>query len=92
MMIEANTIPQNGAQLAGLVEDMVNIFGNEAAQEDFVESLAKSSHRELQSSITLLVLKYLKLVAEGGRDARNEKACEIAEVAVKAIEEKYPYF
>ena len=52
MVIEANTIPQNGAQLAGLVEDMVNIFGNEAAQEDFVESLAKSSHRELQSSIT----------------------------------------
>lgn len=91
MMIEANTIPQNGAQLAGLVKHMVNIFGNEAAQEDFVESLAKS-HRELQSSITLLVLKYLKLVAEGGRDGRNEKACEIAECAVKAIKEKYPYF
>ena len=91
MMIEANTIPKNGVQLAGLVEDMVNIFGNESAQKDFVKTLAKS-HRELQSSITLLALKYLELVAKGGRDGRNEKACEIAEVAVKAIKEKYPYF
>lgn len=90
-MIESTTIPKNGVQLAGLVEDMVNIFGNAQAQKDFVESLAKS-HRELQSSITLLALKYLKLVSEGGRDGRNEKACEIAECAVKAIEEKYPYF
>ena len=91
MMIESITIPKNGELLAGLVEDMVNIFGNESAQKDFVETLAKS-HRELQSSIILLALKYLKLVSEGGRDGRNEKACEIAECAVKAIKEKYPYF
>ena len=91
MMIESITIPENGVQLAGYVEDMVNILCNEPAQKDFVETLAKS-HRALQSSITLLALKYLKLVAEGGRDGRNEKACEIAACAVKAIKEKYPYF
>jgi hypothetical protein len=90
MEIDTRTII-DGAQLAGLVEDMVNVLGNEKAQREFVKRLARS-HRYLQSGITEMFIQYLNLVAEGGYDDRNKYTHKMAECAVNAIKKEFPYY
>jgi len=82
-------------ELAGLIENEVNVMGSGQKWRDTAENLSYM-HRTLQQSFVSsfllpMVRKFAENKRDGWFDARNEVALGMCKVMWDALVEKYPY-